>query len=345
MAQSDLLGRATFELYTADPGSFMARRTELAREARSAGAKDEAKAIAGIRKPQRSASILNRYAAAEPDRIADLLQLGADLRRAERDLDGRALRELSTMRRRLVADVVRAAMEFSAASAASGAVQEELTATLNAAIADDQVGSALQQSSLTQPAEWSGFGSGFTADGPAVLSVVRDAPAPAAVRQTEPIRTKRIRTEPPNTTTAPTEPAQTAPVMKTQAPSKKSASTRAPTPSRQDRETRAAQARKEREAKLRGDAQVARERAEATRKKRDDAGTEAAAALAAAASAVAEAAESLRVQQDKVADLVADLDRARKRLQIKELELQQAQQVQRTARLAADRIRRHLHSE
>ena len=52
---TDLLADAVARLYEADPDEFMPLRKDLAEAARTAGDKDAAKKITGLRKPTRSA--------------------------------------------------------------------------------------------------------------------------------------------------------------------------------------------------------------------------------------------------------------------------------------------------
>ncbi|MGH3162484.1 MAG: hypothetical protein ACRDOC_11405, partial [Streptosporangiaceae bacterium] len=56
----DLLAEAEAELYTDDPDGFTARRAELAEHARDAGEPAVAKKITALRKPTRSAWVVNR---------------------------------------------------------------------------------------------------------------------------------------------------------------------------------------------------------------------------------------------------------------------------------------------
>ena len=60
MTGADLLHEAAVELYSADPDEFVARRKDLAARARAAGDTAAAKQIAGLRKPTRSAWIINQ---------------------------------------------------------------------------------------------------------------------------------------------------------------------------------------------------------------------------------------------------------------------------------------------
>ena len=100
----DLLEDAKAELYEADPDGFTARRAELADSARAAGQPAVAKQIAGLRKPTRSAWVVNRLVRSDPEVRTRLDALGADLRAAA---DGARLRELTTARSRLVDELTR----------------------------------------------------------------------------------------------------------------------------------------------------------------------------------------------------------------------------------------------
>lgn len=147
----DLLEDAKAELYEADPDAFTARRQELADSARAAGQPDVAKQIAGLRKPTRSAWVVNRLVRTDPEVRSRLDALAADLRTAA---DGGRIRELSTARSRLVDELTRTAL--ASLPAPPAAMREEVTATFDAAIADPEVAARL--GSLPRPEKYAGFG-------------------------------------------------------------------------------------------------------------------------------------------------------------------------------------------
>ena len=161
---SDLLADAKAELYRADPDDFMPRRQELVAHAREAGQTAAAKQIAALRKPTRSAWVVNRLVRNDPEVTERLAALAAELRGAGPSMDGGRIRELSAARARLVDELTRQALGDLPAPAA--AVREEVTATLDAALADPEVAANL--GTLVRAAHWAGFG---LADG---------APPPAA---------------------------------------------------------------------------------------------------------------------------------------------------------------------
>jgi hypothetical protein len=166
----DLLEDAKAELYEADPDGFTARRQELADGARDAGQPAVAKQIAALRKPTRSAWVVNRLVRTDPEVRSRLDALGADLRAAA---DGARLRELTTARSRLVDELTRAAL--ASLPAPPAALREEVTATLDAAIADPEVAGRL--GSLARAEKYAGFGT------TGLISFAAAPPAPALVRE------------------------------------------------------------------------------------------------------------------------------------------------------------------
>ena len=158
MTGSELVEQAAAELYAGDPDAFMDRRRALAAAARDQGDAAAAKEIAALRKPTRGASTLNALARAEPGLVDKLVELGAHLRDAERRLDGPAMRDLSRRRRELVDVMTRRAFAATGQSAPTGAIREEVNATLLAAVADPDVAERLAAGQLVRSAQWDGFG-------------------------------------------------------------------------------------------------------------------------------------------------------------------------------------------
>ena len=168
---SDLLADAVAELYEADPDGFTERRAELAAAARDAGEPTVAKQITALRKPTRSAWVVNRLVRSDPEVRSRLDALAADLRAAAGSADGGRIRELTAARARLVDELTRAALRVSELPAPPAALREEVTATLDAAIADPEVAANL--GTLVRAAHWSGFG---------LDSLSGSIPAPATAR-------------------------------------------------------------------------------------------------------------------------------------------------------------------
>jgi hypothetical protein len=180
----DLLAEAEAELYAADPDGFTARRAELAERARDAGEPAVAKKITALRKPTRSAWVVNRLVRTDPEVRTRLGRLASDLREAS---DGGRLRELTAVRSRLVDELTRSALDGLPAPPAS--LREEVTATLDAAIADPEVAASL--GTLVRAAQYAGFG-GFAAAPSTPAPKKTKAPAePAAEREAR--RQERIK--------------------------------------------------------------------------------------------------------------------------------------------------------
>src|ERR1035441_6641835 len=152
---TDLLADAVAELYEADPDRFTERRQELVTSAREAAQAAVAKQIAGLRKPTRSAWVVNRLVRADPQVASRLAALAAELR-AEPSMDGARIRELTAARGRLVDELTRQALQVSDLPAPPAALREEVTATLDAAIADPE--GAANLGTLVRAAHWAGFG-------------------------------------------------------------------------------------------------------------------------------------------------------------------------------------------
>jgi hypothetical protein len=144
------------ELYEVKPEEFTALRTKLAAAAKQHGDVDTAKQISAARKPTTAAWVVNRLALRDQNTTTRLAGLGERLKDAHTAMDGEAIRALSAEQRRLVDDVARAAFEEAELADPIAALRDDVTATLQAAIADPDVASRLGR--LTKAERWSGFG-------------------------------------------------------------------------------------------------------------------------------------------------------------------------------------------
>jgi hypothetical protein len=144
------------ELYEVRQDEFTALRTKLAAAAKQRGDTDTAKQIAAARKPTTAAWVVNRLALRDRDIRTRLAGLGERLKDAHAAMDGDRIRALSAEQRRLVDDVARAAFEEAELADPSAALRDDVTGTLQAAIADPDVASRLGR--LTKAEQWSGFG-------------------------------------------------------------------------------------------------------------------------------------------------------------------------------------------
>ncbi|MEU4770092.1 hypothetical protein AB0H12_43420 [Actinosynnema sp. NPDC023794] len=154
------IDRIADELYALPPAEFVAARDARARLAADRGDKALAKQVSALRKPTSSAWALNLLAREGADDLAEALALGDELRAAQEELRGGALRQLSARRRAVLSALVRR-VELFAVDAGQplgpDAVQQVRT-TLTAALADAVLGARIRAGRLVKPVEQSGFG-------------------------------------------------------------------------------------------------------------------------------------------------------------------------------------------
>lgn len=142
-------------LYAAKPEDFTALRTELAAAAKGAGDPDAAKRIGGSRKPTVAAWVVNALSLGGSAK-ATLSELGSRLRAAHGAMDGEAIRALTAEQRRVVDDLTRTALRQAEIASPPASLRDDVTATLQAAVADPDVAARLGR--LSKAEQWSGFG-------------------------------------------------------------------------------------------------------------------------------------------------------------------------------------------
>jgi len=148
------------ELYGSSPEDFVERRTERVAQARQAGDRVAAKQISQLRRPTRTAWMVNLLARANPAEITQLLDLGRALQDAQQRAAGDDLRRLSKSRRSAVDALTKQAADLARAAGhapTEGTVQE-VGQTLQAALADPVIADLVQRGRLTQAASYGGFG-------------------------------------------------------------------------------------------------------------------------------------------------------------------------------------------
>jgi hypothetical protein len=142
-------------LYAAKLGDFTPLRNKLAAEAKKRGDAEAASQIAAARKPTNAAHAVNVLVLNDESVSERLTNLGERLRAAHAGMDGGRIRELTAEQRRLIEELVRTAFEESELSP-TAALRDDVTTTLQAAIADPEVAARLGR--LTKAEQWSGFG-------------------------------------------------------------------------------------------------------------------------------------------------------------------------------------------
>jgi len=146
------LDAAADELYGLSPDDFVARRTELAAEARAAKDRGLAKEIGQLRRPTRNAWLVNVLARESPAKIEALLALGAELAAAQRQMAGDDLRRLSQQRRTSVDALATEAIRLGAdrGYAAPESARQDVSQSLQAALGDPAVAELVRRGRLVQ---------------------------------------------------------------------------------------------------------------------------------------------------------------------------------------------------
>ena len=160
------------ELYGSSPEDFVERRTERVAQARQAGDRVTAKQISQLRRPTRTAWMVNLLARANPAEITQLFDLGRALQDAQQRAAGDDLRKLSKSRRSAVEALTKQAADLArvAGHAPTEGTVQEVGQTLQAALADPAIADLVQRGRLTQAASYGGFGpSSQTSDASADL--------------------------------------------------------------------------------------------------------------------------------------------------------------------------------
>ncbi|MCK0176136.1 hypothetical protein [Mycolicibacterium sp. F2034L] len=177
---SDHIEEALDALYAAAPEDFTALRKELAGVAKKRGDTAAAKQITAAKKPTTSASVVNRLFLEDPAAAARIADVGERLRAAHAEMDGEQIRALSAEQRTLVSALARAAISAAGVDRPSAALRDDVTDTLQAAVADPDVAARLGR--LVKAEQWSGFG-GF---GDTTTITSRKSPAKEAPAQKAP---------------------------------------------------------------------------------------------------------------------------------------------------------------
>ena len=182
------LETAADELYGGSPDDFVERRTAWVAAARAAKDRPLARQIAALRRPTRTAWLLNLLARRSATAVAELFDLGLALQDAQRRLAGTELRRLSGERRRMVDRLAREAVRLGAEHGYSApeAALQEVSQSLQAALADPAVGDQLRAGRLATAVTYGGFGPADLTAALAASMAGAAAPAPEPASQPEP---------------------------------------------------------------------------------------------------------------------------------------------------------------
>lgn len=174
------LDKALDELYAESPQGFTKKRDELVRALESA---EDKAALKARRRPTQVAYVLNQLSRRHPDDVAELVDVGRELARAQRkalrEEGASGLREAIARQREVVSRLTqKTAALMGELGITSAGHLDEIAGALQAALVDPRVGAALEEGRLEKvPEPTVGFGEA-TPD----LHVV---PPPAKTREVE----------------------------------------------------------------------------------------------------------------------------------------------------------------
>ncbi len=158
-------------LYGLDPERFVATRNRLADTLKRSGDAQAAKDVKSLRKPNLTGWALNTLVREDRVQVDQLLAVGDELRRAQRELSAESLRALTGQRHRLVRAVAGRVGELAASAGhpLSPAVLEQVARSLDAAMTDRATGAKLVQGQVVGELSYAGLGE---ADGASGLHLV-----------------------------------------------------------------------------------------------------------------------------------------------------------------------------
>ncbi len=162
MPETEDVERDIDDLFVAPPEGFTEARNALAKRLKDQGDAGSARRVGALRKPVRSAWAVNRLAHEDRSAVEELLQVGEQLRLAQRRAlsggDAEELRRRAEDRRKLVTELTRRAAR-DLGKGPTPAVIEEVAATLEAASADEAAARLVLEGRLSKPiARPAGFG-------------------------------------------------------------------------------------------------------------------------------------------------------------------------------------------
>ncbi|HSR24109.1 MAG TPA: hypothetical protein VLW53_11195, partial [Candidatus Eisenbacteria bacterium] len=169
-------------LYRTPPREFVAARDARVRELKAQDRRTLAADVERLRRPTVAAWLVNLLVADDPELPDQMAELAGQLRDAQQQLAGDALRALGQQRQRLVAGLVARARSLAGGSRPPESALTEVESSLRAALADPDVARDVLSGRLLRAADVSGFGPEPTARPPS---------APAAPERTR--RTARAR--------------------------------------------------------------------------------------------------------------------------------------------------------
>jgi multidrug resistance efflux pump len=184
------------ELYVLPPTDFVAARNELVRQARAAGSRAIAERLQQLRRPTRSAWLVNLLAS-DSAAMQRLSALGRELRDAQTGLAGAELRSLAEQRRHLINDLMDRARAYAeeADVRLTPAVLSEVEATLQAALVDLAGALTIRNGRLVRPLSHSGFGPRPRVNPPQIASSAELRPVEVTTKPAAEIEAPQVEDE------------------------------------------------------------------------------------------------------------------------------------------------------
>jgi hypothetical protein len=157
---ADRVSEVADELYSLPPAQFTSAREQRAREARAGGDRQAADAIKKLARPTVGAWLVNQLVRAAPEPMARLFELAESLQQAQQELAGDRLRELSAVRRQVIAELVSQASQIArgAGQPVGASAADEVRGTLEAALADPQARAKVRAGRLAKALAYAGLG-------------------------------------------------------------------------------------------------------------------------------------------------------------------------------------------
>ncbi|MBW3608568.1 MAG: hypothetical protein KY463_09465 [Actinobacteria bacterium] len=159
------------DLYGLPLDQFIPERGALVKSLRAGKRRDEAAAVAALRKPSLAAWAVNQVVRSQGASVQELFAAGDELRDAQARLlagtgDGRALRAANERERAAVDELVRAAQGLLSSDGheLSPTVVERVAATLHAAALDEDARAQMREGRLEHELRHVGLGLGESAD-------------------------------------------------------------------------------------------------------------------------------------------------------------------------------------
>lgn len=170
------------ELYAAPLPDFVATRTRLVAAAKDAGDAALAREVQALRKPTVSAWLLNQVPRTRPEVLEVVQHVGHRMRTATAAGDSAGLRSLRPDRDAAIDEAVAAARGVAEEDGRglSGAAEDEVRATVVAALASAESTEAWASGALLRALSYAGFGEVELDDAVAARGIARPAPAQAS---------------------------------------------------------------------------------------------------------------------------------------------------------------------